>query len=99
MSEHMVEEKKDMDLLFGILTEDSKDKPISDGDKQRLIQSRLSNLITTPFLEQHRLDPDDIGIIALLLSNLLKGREELKTTDVLTHVNKSIDAVKYICGC
>ncbi len=93
MSDQTVNDRKDMELLLGLLAVDSKGKPISDDDKQQLIQSRLSNLITTPFLEQHKLDQDDIGIIALLLNNLLKGREGLKTTDVLTHINRSIDTL------
>jgi SpoVK/Ycf46/Vps4 family AAA+-type ATPase len=90
MSKQVVEERNGMKLLLGFLTEDSKDKPISDVDKQQIIQSGLSNLITTPFLDQHKLNAHDIEIIALLLDNFLKGHDGLKTTEVLKSLTKSI---------
>ncbi len=93
MSEQVVEERKDMDLLLGLLAEDSREEPISDVDKQQIIQTRLSNLITVPFLEQHKLDANDIEIIALLLNNFLKGHDGMKATEVLKYFHKGIDTL------
>lgn len=93
MSEQGVTERPDMESLFELLAVDSKGTPVSELEKQQIIQSRLSSLITAPFIDQHNLDTQDIDIIALFLNNAFKGSEGLKATDIIKYLNKKIDSV------
>lgn len=93
MSDQAVAEQKEVDLLFGLLAEDTKDKPVSEADKQQIIKSRLTGLINTPFIEGYSLDAQDIVIISMLLDNLLKGAEPLKTIDVLKHLDTDKETI------
>lgn len=87
MSEQIIEEQKDLELLLNSI-DDAEDKSPTESDRQ-LIRSRLSVLISSPFIEQYKLDTLDLDIIALLLSDFLKGYDGTKSRDLLKSLGKS----------
>ena len=87
MPEHMIEKQKDLELFIKSM-EDAGDETATGLDGQ-LIRSRLSVLISSSLIEQRQLESDDIRVIALLLTDFLKGHDGMKSLELLNSLNKS----------